>query len=205
MSQRQPKTHELKCHPGPFAALLNGTKPFEWRKDDRDYQVGDTLRLMEWDPGLRPSSPDAKEEHGVECELIGYTGHVLYRTVTYIIREGYGIPQGYCIMGLAAPHQGKVLTDEEVERIAREWRIVTRPTYGTSREHPLPVSDQQVVVDVLKYIRDHGYLAPSTGLTVDQAMECVPDTLSVSAYQDIRSRLEARLHPPRGITSPEEL
>ena len=35
----------------------------------------------------------------------GHTGHVEYRTVTYIIREGFGIPEGYCIMGLSLPQQ----------------------------------------------------------------------------------------------------
>ena len=82
MEARAPITHELKCWPEPFAAVKDGSKPFEWRRDDRDYQVGDTLVLREWRPA---------EE---------YTGQQLTRTVTYIIREGFGIPEGYCIMGL---------------------------------------------------------------------------------------------------------
>ena len=92
-TQIQPMVHELKCHPGPFQAVKDGSKPFEWRKDDRGYQVGDTLWLREWYPGDTPSVPDS---------TAGYTGDGLRRTVTYIIREGFGIPEGYCIMGLAA-------------------------------------------------------------------------------------------------------
>lgn len=105
MSTRQPVTHELKCHPEPFQAVLDGSKPFEWRKDDRDYQVGDTLLLREWDPAWRTHLDMS----------IGYTGRECSRVVTYTIREGFGIPEGYCIMGLA-PHQGKKLTDQEIER-----------------------------------------------------------------------------------------
>lgn len=101
MSKRQPITHELKCHPEPFQAVLDWTKRFEWRKADRDYQVGDTLKLREWDPAWRTHLDMS----------IGYTGRECTRTVTYIIREGFGIPEGYCIMGLSAPHQWKKLTD----------------------------------------------------------------------------------------------
>lgn len=82
--------HELKCWPGPdlFQAVASGRKPFEVRKDDRDYRVGDWLWLREWNPvtGLYGT-----EE--VVCE------------VTYILRgemaEKFGIQPGYCVLGLS--------------------------------------------------------------------------------------------------------
>lgn len=42
--------HELKCWTEPFAATPDGSKPFEIRKYDRPYRVGDVLRLREWSP-----------------------------------------------------------------------------------------------------------------------------------------------------------
>lgn len=80
---RPPMEHDLKCHPKPFAALLAGTKTFEWREFDRDFQVGDVLILNEWDP-----EPEA------------YTGICVHREITYLLAEGFGIPAGYCIMGI---------------------------------------------------------------------------------------------------------
>jgi ASC-1-like (ASCH) protein len=45
----EPTVHELKILPEWFALQLSGDKRFEVRVDDRNYQVGDTLILNEWD------------------------------------------------------------------------------------------------------------------------------------------------------------
>ncbi len=44
--------HELKCHPHFFAAIVEGKKTFEIRRDDRKYRVGDTMTLREYDPSF---------------------------------------------------------------------------------------------------------------------------------------------------------
>lgn len=75
--------HKLKILPQYFQAVWSGVKTFEIRKDDRGYQVGDILVLREWD-GEK------------------YTGSAICVKVTYILRdaEGYGLKDGYVIMGI---------------------------------------------------------------------------------------------------------
>lgn len=77
------KAIEKKILPEYFDAVCSGAKTFELRKDDSDYEVGDILILREWD----------NEK---------YTGNVIAREITYILREckEYGLSDGFCILGL---------------------------------------------------------------------------------------------------------
>lgn len=63
MKSRKPKTHEIKCWPQFFGPVQDGTKPFEIRKNDRDFRVGDTLHVREWCPTKRDFT-------GHECRAI---------------------------------------------------------------------------------------------------------------------------------------
>lgn len=82
-------THDLKVWPSFFTALLDGSKTFEVRQDDRGYQVGDVLRLREYSPG-----PDE------------YTGREINRRVSYLLSGdevmgyAFGIKSGFVAMGL---------------------------------------------------------------------------------------------------------
>lgn len=81
-SEGEASTHDLKTWPEPFAAIRAGLKPWELRKDDREYQTGDVLRLREWSP-----TDDA------------YTGEVEERRVGWLLHGGnFGLPSGYVIM-----------------------------------------------------------------------------------------------------------
>lgn len=82
---RDPITHDLKCWPEFFAAVRDGLKPFEVRQNDRDFRVGDTLRLWEFDPRL---------------DL--HTGKYFHRRVSYVLDGGaFGVEPGFVVMGLA--------------------------------------------------------------------------------------------------------
>ncbi|WP_410744599.1 DUF3850 domain-containing protein, partial [Clostridium neonatale] len=48
--------HELKVWPQYFGRILDGSKTFEFRKDDRGFELGDTLILREFEPGVRDYS-----------------------------------------------------------------------------------------------------------------------------------------------------
>lgn len=86
MADTQPTftIHELKVWPRFFEALLDRSKTFEFRKNDRNFQVGDLLVLKEWDP-------DAKD----------YTGRWLHREITYVLSDWEAaIAADYVILGL---------------------------------------------------------------------------------------------------------
>lgn len=146
---RPPMVHELKCHPGPFQAVKNGSKPFEWRKDDRlppdDFRVGDTLWLREWDPKHNALHYDID----VTYFPIGYTGDEIRRTVTYIIREGFGIPEGYCIMGLAQP-----LSDERDEYREALERLTTVSEVLTISTNPFSPCVTGVIIHDRKRVSE---------------------------------------------------
>jgi len=81
------QTHELKVWPEYYEALANGTKTFEYRKNDRGFEVNQLLWLSEWNPKI--------EE---------YTKRSMLFEIQYILYGGkMGIPEGYCIMSLGIP------------------------------------------------------------------------------------------------------
>lgn len=49
------RTHEIKIWPQYYFRVANGSKTFEIRENDRDYQSGDKVILREWDP--KPINP----------------------------------------------------------------------------------------------------------------------------------------------------
>ncbi len=84
------KIHELKCWTNVFPAIVDGTKTAEYRKNDRDYQVGDILKLKEYDPSGGQFTGQGE-----------YTGEMVLVKVTHIVYGGqFGIPDGYCVMSI---------------------------------------------------------------------------------------------------------
>ncbi|CAN7642308.1 DUF3850 domain-containing protein [Phenylobacterium sp. LjRoot219] len=93
-SERAPKEHELKCWPQFFEAIAEGRKRHDLRRaSDRDFQVGDTLRLREFDPVADD-----------------YTGRDQMVHVTYVTsaEQPCALSNGalnpdYCILSIARP------------------------------------------------------------------------------------------------------
>lgn len=46
----EPKLHMLKCWPEFYSSIQDGTKTFEYRRNDRDFKRGERLLLREWNP-----------------------------------------------------------------------------------------------------------------------------------------------------------
>ena len=85
--------HELKTWPMFFEKTLSGEKKFEVRRNDRDFNVGDTLMLREYDGKYN------EETKAIEGE---YTGRKMYVNVNYIL-SGYnwGIRHEFIVMSIA--------------------------------------------------------------------------------------------------------
>ncbi len=103
--------HALKCWPEPFAAVRDGRKRFEFRKDDRGFAVGDVLELKEWEPCEHCNATgrviDVDDGESIACSCAmtehpsgAYSGRFHRARVTYILRDGFGVPDGYCTMSI---------------------------------------------------------------------------------------------------------
>ncbi|EMC4201852.1 DUF3850 domain-containing protein [Cronobacter sakazakii] len=79
---REPVTHNLKIWPEHYSAVCAGLKRAELRKNDRDYRVGDTLDLCEWD----------KHDES-------FTGNYISVTVTHVADVNDWMP-GYVLLSI---------------------------------------------------------------------------------------------------------
>jgi uncharacterized protein YqfB (UPF0267 family) len=90
--KREQTVHELKCWPQFFEAIAAGQKRHDLRHaSDREFQVGDQLRLREFDPVIQR-----------------YTGREQFVEVTYItsIDQPCALSEsalhvGFCILSIA--------------------------------------------------------------------------------------------------------
>jgi Domain of unknown function (DUF3850) len=82
------KLHVLKLWPQFWDDTISGVRSFDIRNNDREFKVGDLLRLREWDPD----------------EPLGYTGRECYRRITYVLRAencpAGAIKEGYVALSL---------------------------------------------------------------------------------------------------------
>lgn len=85
----RPTVHRLKTWEQYFGAVVDGAKPFEVRRDDRGFQRGDRVQLVE--TSQRYSTPTGRE---AEYEI------------TYVLTGGQlGIEPGYVVLGLGSVAQ----------------------------------------------------------------------------------------------------
>jgi ASC-1-like (ASCH) protein len=79
------KVHELKLWCEFYEDVRSGDKSFEIRKNDRDYQTGDTLILNEFD-----------------YDSDDYTGRWMQATVKYVLLGGsFGLHEDYVVMAIS--------------------------------------------------------------------------------------------------------
>lgn len=89
------KVHELKTDPEAFYAIESGSKKFELRKNDRDFQVGDLLILRR---------TDYSAAQMILGKPLVYSGVACVREVLYVLRGPcYGLEKGLAILSIGEP------------------------------------------------------------------------------------------------------
>ena len=94
------KHHDLKTDPAVFRQSLNGVKPWEIRRNDRDFVRGDTVTLHE--------TENTGAEMAEGAALI-YTGRKISGVIGYVLGgPTYGIKDNWCVFTVipAAPDMG---------------------------------------------------------------------------------------------------
>lgn len=117
------REHDLKVHVPFFGAVESGTKPFELRRNDRDYRVGDFLRLREY------------LQHQQE-----YTGRETTKVVTFLLNgdttEGanFGVQPGFVALGICEPSEVDIAALSGRTRLAS---LPQPPAGGTGEDEGL--------------------------------------------------------------------
>lgn len=96
MSQHDSKTtvkpfkfHTLKTLAPYWDDVMSGIKPFEVRRNDRDFERGDILILRR----MQPDEPDRPDWDGDYMDI--------YKRVSYVLKGGqFGVEPGYVVMAL---------------------------------------------------------------------------------------------------------
>ena len=189
------REHTLKVLPQYYEAWKSGVKCFELRKDDRDYRVGDFVKLCEW---------DGKEFTGRSFSMM---------QIDYILRDcpEYGLMDGYCILGFARPpiepKSGRWIPcserlPEELQEVNITWvNREPEPYYDSIKDVPFTGSGvyckgkwywySAVCVD---YLREYGF---SPNDNIDGAIEVtawmpLPEPYKVEKWE------EPEINPCRG-------
>lgn len=97
-SEPKKTIHMVKCLSIFYQDVIDGTKCFEVRKNDRNYKVGDAIVLHEVrENKVRKSWREAAND---VPDLIS-TGRCKPFMITYLLQgERWGIKEGYCVLGL---------------------------------------------------------------------------------------------------------
>lgn len=95
------KRHVLKTDPEVFQATWDEEKPYEVRFDDRNFQVGDELLLVE-----TVNSGEAMKD-GAPVE---FTGRCVLQDITHKLKGKYGLLPGWCVLGTSY-----ILCDEDYD------------------------------------------------------------------------------------------
>lgn len=104
-------THELKTRTPWFNRVASGEKRAEIRKHDRDFQVGDLLRLIEvGQDGFRKSTwvPAGRDAQGRFTAGYYHEAPPVLARITHVLlgAQADGIDDGYCLLSIELVEDG---------------------------------------------------------------------------------------------------
>ncbi len=94
------RTHKVKTWESVFLAIRSGAKKAEFRRNDRDYAVGDIVVHRRYRPGYHP---DTVGDGGAWLNEAGDTASctqdidTIVTRITHMTSGGFGIPDGFCM------------------------------------------------------------------------------------------------------------
>ncbi len=77
--------HDLKIWPQYYCRIVDGTLTFQSRKNDREFQFGDTVILREWNPSSINSTDDAPKGYTDSKPLEFMVGFVLPHGSSHVV------------------------------------------------------------------------------------------------------------------------
>ena len=91
------KIHELKIKEKYYKEVALGYKPFELRKNDRDYQEGDLIKFT-----VVEKIPYSRLKDDQMCEPYYPAAEDALFRITYVLKDvpEYGLDKNYCILGI---------------------------------------------------------------------------------------------------------
>lgn len=125
-TKRAAKIHTLKTWPEYFAAVVDGRKRFELRRNDRDFRVGDCLVLQEFDPTTQTYTREM------------FSARVTYLTTAYM-------PDGYVALSIE-PWEAMLATQQAALRTMQgridRWLTDDNAGYNEAIELLSDLSDE---------------------------------------------------------------
>lgn len=126
--------HELKTWPKHFQAVYSGLKSFEFRYNDRNFHLGDTLILREWIP-----------RNDYRTSFRGwYTGRAVRAVVTYVLREYEELPEfvadNFVVMSIRLISRRSIADNSEQlpDETSGEWVMYGYPLGAPYGDIDLP-------------------------------------------------------------------
>lgn len=155
--------HELKIKPEYFAAVVSGDKTFEIRNNaDRNFQVGDTLLLWEWDGGFTSQTVERSVSYITDFEqkpgyvVLGLVNHREHELLEKFHRTGVAIERAISTGSVLADHPLKSRLELLANHHEREMELVAQLSDATRQ--------CGVMADLLREVTQ---VIPAIGVAID--------------------------------------